>query len=178
MRPNWRALNALQASAGAWKDSIDGEQLKAGHPRQPGYPYSACPQAVATHVMEYLVDTDWAIDYLHKADRTVRRLEELFTDGVGMSVISLAELYDGLAGSKNPDTGAEALRLFLEAVELVPLDDAACRVFGAESARLRQEGSHIGEMDILIGATAISNNLTLLTNNTRHFERMQGLKLI
>ena len=32
-------------------------------------------------------------------------------------------------------------------------------------------------MDILIGATAISNNLTLLTNNTRHFERMQGLKL-
>ena len=94
------------------------------------------------------MDTDWAIDYLHKADRTVRRLEELFTDGVGMSVISLAELYDGLAGSKNPDTGAEALHLFLEAVELVPLDDAACRVFGAESARLRQEGSHIGDMDI------------------------------
>ncbi len=124
------------------------------------------------------MDTDWAIDYLHKADRTVRRLEELFTDGVGMSVISLAELYDGLAGSKNPDTGAEALQLFLEAVELVPLDDAACRVFGAESARLRQEGSHIGDMDILIGATAISNNLTLLTNNTRHFERMQGLSIV
>ena len=93
-------------------------------------------------VMEYLVDTDWVIDYLHKADRTVRRLEELFTNGVGMSVISLAELYDGLSGSKNPDADAEALQLLLEAVDVVPLDDAACRVFGEERARLREEGEH------------------------------------
>ena len=123
------------------------------------------------------MDTDWAIDYLHKAERTVRRLEELLPKGVGLSVISLAELYDGLAGSKNPDADAEALRLFLEALEVVPLDDASCRVFGEERARLREEGNLIGDMDILIGATAIGNGLILLTNNTRHFERMQGLKL-
>ena len=128
--------------------------------------------------MEYLVDTDWAIDYLHKADRTVRRLEELLPDGVGLSIVSLAELYEGLARSRNPDADSEALRLFQEAVEVVPLDDAACRVFGEEGARLREEGNLIGDIDILIGATAISKNLTLLTNNTRHFERMQGLKLI
>ena len=124
------------------------------------------------------MDTDWVIDYLNEADRTVRRLEELFTRGVGLSIISLAELYDGLSGSKNPDADAEALRLFLEAVDVVPLDDAACRIFGEERARLREEGNLIGDMDILIGATAISNNLTLLTNNRQHFERMQGLKLI
>ena len=65
--------------------------------------------------MEYLVDTDWVIDYLHEVDRTVRRLESLFTDGVGLSVVSLAELYEGLTRSRNPDADAEALRLFLEA---------------------------------------------------------------
>ena len=54
------------------------------------------------------MDTDWAIDYLHKDDRTVRRLEGLVPNGVGLTVISLAELYDGLAGSKNPDAAAEA----------------------------------------------------------------------
>ena len=124
------------------------------------------------------MDTDWAIDYMHKADRTVRRLEELLPDGVGLSVVSLAELHEGLARSRNPDTDAEALRLFLEAVEVVQLDDAACRVFGAERARLREKGNLIGDIDILIGATAISNNLTLLTNNTRHFERMQGLRVV
>lgn len=123
------------------------------------------------------MDTDWVIDYLHRADRTVRRLEELLVNGVGLSVISLAELYDGLAASRNPDADEEAMRLFLEAVDLVPLDDTACRVFGAERARLRQEGTLIGDMDILIGATAISKNLTLLTNNRRHFERMKGVKL-
>ena len=124
------------------------------------------------------MDTDWTIDYLHKADRTVRRLEELLPDGVGLSIVSLAELYEGLARSRNPDADSEALRLFLEAVEVVPLDDAACRVFGAERARLREEGNLIGDMDILIGATAIGNNLTLLTNNTRHFERMQRLNIV
>ena len=124
------------------------------------------------------MDTDWVIDYLHKADRTIRRLDQLLADGVGLSVISLAELYDGLARSRNPDADTEALQLFLEAVEVVPLDDAACRVFGAERARLREEGNLIGDMDILIGATAISNNLTVLTNNRRHFERMQGLRII
>ena len=124
------------------------------------------------------MDTDWVIDYLHKADRAVRRLDELLPDGVGLSVVSLAELYDGLAGSRNPDADAEALRLFLEAVEVVPLDDAACRVFGEQRARLREEGNLIGDMDILIGATAISKNLTVLTNNRRHFERMRGLTLV
>ena len=128
--------------------------------------------------MEYLVDTDWAIDYLHKAGRTVRRLEELFTDGIGLSIVSLAELYEGLAGSRNPDADGEALRLFLEAVDVVPLDDASCRVFGEERVRLRDEGNLIGDMDILIGATAISKDLTLLTNNTRDFERMQGLNIV
>ena len=124
------------------------------------------------------MDTDWVIDYLDEADRTVRRLEEFLPEGVGLSVISLAELYDGLAVSYNPDADAESLRLFLETVEVVQLDDAACRVFGIERARLRQEGNIIGDMDILIGATAISNNLTLLTNNRRHFERMQGLNIV
>ena len=113
-----------------------------------------------------------------QADRTVRRLEELFTDGVGLSVVSLAELYEGLARSTNRDSDAEALRLFMEAVALVPLDEEACQIFGVERARLRQEGNLIGDMDILIGATAISNGLTLLTNNRRHFERLRGLSVI
>ena len=66
----------------------------------------------------------------------------------------------------------------LEAIDIVPLDDAACRVFGNERARLREDGNLIGDMDLLIGATAICNGLTLLTNNRSHFERLQGLRII
>ncbi len=128
--------------------------------------------------MEYLLDTDWAIDYLHKADRTVRRLEELLAAGIGISIVSLAELYDGLVGSKNPDGDAEALHLLLQVVDVIQLDDAACQIFGRERYRLRAAGKMIGDMDIPIGATAISKGLTLLTHNRKDFERMQGLKLI
>lgn len=124
------------------------------------------------------MDTDWVIDYLHKAERTIRRIEELYTHGVGISVVSLAELYDGLARSSNRDSDEEALSLFMEAVDVVPLDDAACRIFGDERARLRQAGNVIGDMDILIGATAISNGLTLLTNNQRDFQRLRGLSIV
>ena len=129
--------------------------------------------------MEYLLDTDWAIDYLHKAERTHRRLDELFTDGVGIERYLASRTLRGsgrLQETLTPD--AEALGLFLEAVDVVPLDDAACRVFGQERARLREGGNLIGDLDILIGATAISCNLTLLTNNRRHFERMQGLNIV
>ena len=127
--------------------------------------------------MEYLVDTDWTIDYLRRVDRTVKRLEELRPDGIGLSVVSLAELYEGIARSKDPGTDEKALDIFLGSVEVIPLDDAACRIFGEQRARLRAAGSLIGNLDLLIGATAISKGLTLLTNNTRHFGRMQGMKI-
>ncbi len=99
-------------------------------------------------------------------------------DGVGVSVVSLAQLCEGLALSTNLDSDEEALRLCMEAVDLVPLDDAACRVFGGERARLWREGNLVGDMDILIGSMAIGNGLTLLTNNRRHLERLQGLSIV
>lgn len=128
--------------------------------------------------MEYLVDSDWVIDFLRKVEPTVERIEEFITYGVGMSVVTLAELYEGLARSSNRDADEEALMIFLEAVDVVPLDDAACRIFGDERARLRKAGNIIGDMDILIGATAISNGLTLLTNNRNDFHRLHDLSII
>ncbi len=128
--------------------------------------------------MRYLVDTDWAIDHLHQVSRVVRRLEELARYGLALSVISLAELYDGVLGSHNPQNDERLLRRFLASVEVLPLDESTCRVFAQERRRLRASGALIGDLDLLIGATAIRHNLTLLTNNRRHFERLQGLNII
>ena len=75
------------------------------------------------HEMDYLVDTDWVIDYLNRAERTVRRIEELLPAGIGLSIVSVAELYEGLVGSNRPEEDEAALRLFLEAVDVVPLED-------------------------------------------------------
>ena len=128
--------------------------------------------------MRYLVDTDWVIDYQHRISRTVQLLDSFLSDGVGMSVVSLAELYEGHLAL--PDTQAQdrELQSFLASITVVPVDDAVCRLFARERRRLRIAGNLIGDLDILIGCTAIRHDLTLLTNNRRHFERLSGLNII
>ena len=128
--------------------------------------------------MRYLIDTDWAIGYLRDVPDIADRVDELIPEGLGLSVISLAELYEGIYTSRDRPGGEEALQGFLSLVEIIPLDDETCRAFGRERGRLRAAGTLMGDMDILIGATAVRHNLTLLTNNRRHFERIQGLAIV
>ncbi len=128
--------------------------------------------------MRYLVDTDWVIDYFHGVERAVRRLNELSPEGVGLSVIALAELYEGVFFSSNPEGNEQAMRDFLVDVEVVDVDDGVCRTFARERGRLRSAGALIDDFDLLIGSTALHHDLTLLTNNRRHFERMDGLRIV
>ena len=128
--------------------------------------------------MEYLLDTDWVIDYQHERPRTVVMLDSFLPQGVGLSIISLAELYEGQLDSADPQAQESALTTFLAGVRIVPLDIAVCRLFARERRRLRAEGNIIGDFDLLIGATALRHGLTLLSNNRSHFERIQGLTII
>ena len=128
--------------------------------------------------MQYLADSDWVIDYLKNVRRVVERLNTLLPEGVGLSIASVAELYDGVLGSLNRENDERALADFLTLIEVLPLDDAVCRIFATERRQLRAAGASIGDFDLLIGATALRYDLTLLTNNRRHFERVRGLSII
>ena len=125
----------------------------------------------------YLVDTDWAIDYLNGQDRTGRRLEELEGSGLAFSIISLAEVYEGIYYSKDPEANKRALLDFLEDVTVLSLDEEIARLFGKERGRLRAVGKITSDFDLLIGMTACRYQLTLLTNNRRHFENIEGLRI-
>ena len=128
--------------------------------------------------MRYLLDTDWVVHCLHGIESVATRLNQLTPDGVGLSIVSMAELYQGVFYSTDPIGNERALRDFLSEVEIVNLDDEICRIFAMERGRLRSAGTIIGDFDILIGATAIRHDLTVLTNNRRHFERLSGLNVI
>lgn len=128
--------------------------------------------------LRYLVDSDWAIEYMHQREPIASRLSELVHSGLGLSIVSLAELHEGEFRSRNPEHEALLLQEFLLGVEVIPLDDTICRIFARERSRLRASGTLIGDMDILIGATALRYGLTLLSNNRRHFERLDGLRII
>jgi tRNA(fMet)-specific endonuclease VapC len=127
--------------------------------------------------IQYLIDTDWAIHYLNEHQGIVQRLHALLDDGLGLSVISLAELYEGVYYSRDPEGDEQDLNDFLRGVTLIGVDEDVCKIFGRERGRLRAAGMIIGDFDLLIGATALCHNLTLLTNNQSHFARIEGLRI-
>jgi tRNA(fMet)-specific endonuclease VapC len=127
--------------------------------------------------LHYLTDTDWVIHYLSGHEGIVRRLDELNEQGLGLSIVSLAELYEGIYYSTDPEGNEQDLADFLQGVVVVGIDEEACKIFGKERGRLRADGKTIGDFDLLIGATALRHHLTVLTNNRRHFQLIEGLQI-
>ena len=127
--------------------------------------------------LTYLVDTDWAIHHLNGHSAVIERLQVLHPEGLGLSVVALAELYEGVYYSRDLEESERKLNDFLDSVSIVGLDEETARIFGRERGRLRSTGQIIGDMDLLIAATALQYDLTLLTNNRRHFDRIDGLRI-
>jgi predicted nucleic acid-binding protein len=92
-------------------------------------------------------------------------------------VISVAELYEGIFRAIDPEAAEQVLRNFLSEVTVLPVDEEIGRVFGQERARLRQVGLIMSDLDLLIAATALHNDLTLLTAD-QAFGRVQDLNVI
>ena len=128
--------------------------------------------------MLYLVDSDWAISYLNGVRETRERLDGLASSGIGISIISLAEILDGMYGSPNLEQQERLLSDFLEPITILRVEEPICHIFARERRRLRSIGALIGDFDLLIGATAIHHNLTLLTNNRRHFGRIDDISIV
>ena len=90
----------------------------------------------------YLVDTDWIIDHLSGITAVTTRLTELRQADLAMSIVSLAELYEGIHYSRDPVRSEASLQQFLTGLPVLPIDDEVCRIFGRERGRLRQQGYH------------------------------------
>jgi tRNA(fMet)-specific endonuclease VapC len=126
----------------------------------------------------YLVDSDCAISYLGGIQKVVKKLEEYRQNGgLAISIITLAEIYEGVYGSRDPLKSQQVLNDFLSDVAVIGLDEDISKIFAQERARLRKAGNMIGDFDMMIGATALCYNMTLITNNVRHFSRIPGLTM-
>lgn len=127
--------------------------------------------------LRYLVDTDWVIHYLNGQLAIVERLSQLQPQGIGLSIVSLAELWEGVFYSSDAEGNERHLQNFLRGVSVIGIDEQICRIFGKERGRLRERKKILGDFDLLIGATALHHGLVLLSNNRRHFELIEGLQL-
>ena len=85
----------------------------------------------------YLVDTDWVIHYLNGQSAIVSKLQELQGRGLAVSLISLAELYEGVYYSRDPKAREVDLNNFLSGVSMAEVDQETCKLFGRERGSLR-----------------------------------------
>jgi tRNA(fMet)-specific endonuclease VapC len=127
--------------------------------------------------LSFLIDSDWVIDHFNGVAHVTRRLKELEPRGLGLSVISAAELWEGVYFSRDPKRSQAMLEEFLSGVVILGLDEEICRRFGQLRGSLRKRGQIIGDFDLLIAASALRHQLTLLTNNRKHFEGIVGLQI-
>jgi tRNA(fMet)-specific endonuclease VapC len=124
-----------------------------------------------------MLDTNMCIYAQKKNESVLAKLKEHWQEGLAISSITLAELEYGVKASAAPKKNSIALMKFLSIVEILPFDNGAAEKYGNICAFLRKKGTPIGTMDMLISAHAKSEGLTVVTHNTREFERVPELKL-
>lgn len=124
-----------------------------------------------------LLDTNICIYIINQRPAAVlQRFRDYSLGEIGVSSVVAAELAYGVAKSGSA-RNQDALEMFLAPLEILPFDDRAVWAYGKLRANLEKIGQAIGSMDTMIAAHAVSMNATLVTNNTREFSRVQGLKL-
>lgn len=123
-----------------------------------------------------LLDTDHCIALLRgqlDLNAHVSPQEELAT-----TAISVAELTHGARRSRHSEDNLARLEVLLSVLVILPFDEAAGRKFGALKAELEAKGEPLDNLDLQIASIAIENQCELLTNNSRHFSRIEGLQLV
>ena len=123
----------------------------------------------------FMLDTDTVSFALRGRGQVATRLLDHRPSEICMSSITLAELRYG-ADMRRSRKLHRLIDTFGEAMAVAPFDRVAADRFGAIAASLARKGVSIGGFDTLIAAHALALGLTLVTNNSRHFERVAGLK--
>lgn len=127
--------------------------------------------------MKYLLDTNIIVDYL----RGKKEIDASFIkEGSAVSIITYGELIYGAYKSNKSKYNLEKIKAMISDLEIdmITLDEEIMDNYGKLKADLEIKGEKLDEFDILIAATALVNNLTLVTRNNRHFKRIPSLSFV
>lgn len=127
--------------------------------------------------MKFLLDTNICIYALNERPRSVLdRLQAVRPSEVAVSVVTLFELRFGAEKSRDPLAMHARLDHLLRPLRLLPFEEEAAWRAARVRTYLEGKGLRIGEYDTLLAGHALSQGLTLVTNNLREFDRVPGLK--
>ena len=128
--------------------------------------------------MTYLLDTNTCIRYLNGQSERIRsHVESSRAHDIVVCSVVKAALFHGAMKSQYPERNLAKQQQFLDRFMSLPFDDKAAEAYGRIRAQLEKAGTPIGPNDLLIAAIAVSNNVTLVSHNTREFSRVESLQL-
>jgi tRNA(fMet)-specific endonuclease VapC len=96
---------------------------------------------------------------------------------LSISLITFGEIYEGIYYGRDPERHEQIFLTFVQSAPTLGLDETILRQFARIRGQLRASGQIISDADLLIAATALVHDLTLVTQNVRHFSRIPALKL-
>jgi len=123
----------------------------------------------------FMLGTDTVSFVLRGQGDAAAQLTAHAPSAVCLSAISLSELRFG-TDKRRSKRLHRLIDIFTDTIDVLPFDALAATSFGRVCASLASKGTPIGTLDTLIAAHALSLNLTLVTNNTKHFKQVPGLK--
>jgi tRNA(fMet)-specific endonuclease VapC len=125
----------------------------------------------------YLLDTNICIYALKRhPPEVLEKLRSISRSAVAVSVITVLELRQGAEKSQDPRRAHQKLDFFLSSIRALPFDEEAALVAARIRASLELQGRPIGDLDSLIAAHALAQDLILVTNNLREFQRVPDLR--
>jgi len=128
--------------------------------------------------MKYMLDTNICIYIIKQKPQKVLDNFQSFNIGdICISMITFAELEYGVEKSKHTEKNRTALISFLAPIEILPFNQKAAIKYAEIRAKLEKQGNIIGAYDLMIGAHSIAENLTLVTNNEKEFNRISELSI-
>ena len=127
--------------------------------------------------MKYLLDTDTCVFWLKGNEHIEQKVLAVGIDNVALSFINVSELFYGAYKSQRVEANLTMVRRLTTQLHVVESDETISEMFGELKATLESAGTIIDDADLYIAACAVVHGLTLVTNNTKHFKRIKGLKL-
>ena len=128
--------------------------------------------------MKYMLDTNICIYIIkQKPKKVLDKFQSLEIGDICISMITFAELEYGVEKSEYTEKNRTALTSFLAPIEILPFNQKAAFKYAEIRATLEKQGNVIGAYDLMIGAHAFAENLTLVTNNEKEFNRILELSI-
>lgn len=127
--------------------------------------------------MSYILDTDTIIYFLKGMPSITERIASISPGEINTTIINHAELLFGAFNSARKQKNLKKVGMFLDAIKILPFCEQASAIFAEQKAGLKKRGTLLADLDLMIASITLRHEMVLVTNNSRHFERLKNLRL-